>query len=263
MPAVPTTIPGSASHVLGSTATGREYEISVWRPAGAVGPLPVLLVTDGNLMFPLATSTVALMVAGSEMPPVQVVGVGYPVGGDLAAIMEQRPLDLFPVRGSPSVGADGFFGFVHDELSPWLAQRYDVTDDRTLFGASLGGLFALHVLLNRHGFFRRYIAVSPAVASDPGFYDEEARRASAGGELHAIVSLTAGACEDQLSPSMDPATRAGLAALECAHHARRIGERLASRAYGGLRLTTTIMPDQTHFTMPFAGMAFGLRNVFA
>ena len=97
---LPTTIPGSECHVLGSTTTGREYEISVWRPAGVTGPLPVLLVTDGNLGFPLATSMVPLMVVGSEMPPVQVVGVGYPVGGDLPAIMELRQLDLFPVRGA-------------------------------------------------------------------------------------------------------------------------------------------------------------------
>jgi hypothetical protein len=62
---------------------------------------------------------------------------------------------------------------------------------------------------------------------------------------------------------MDPAMRAAFEALDTAHHTRGIGELLASRAYAGLRLTTTIMPDQTHFTMPFAGMASGLRHVFA
>ena len=165
-------------------------------------------------------------------------------------------------RGSSSAGADGFFGFLRDELSPWLEQRYEVTDDRTLFGVSSGGLFALHVLLNHHGFFGRYIAVSPAVAFDPGFYDDEARRATSGEGLHAVMSLTAGACEDQLSPSMDPAIRVGFEALDTVHHTRRIGELLASRAHAGLRLTTTIMSDQTHFTMPSAGLAYGLRHVF-
>jgi predicted alpha/beta superfamily hydrolase len=167
------------------------------------------------------------------------------------------------MRGDSSVGADTFIRFVEGELSPWLDQRYDVTDDRTLFGASLGGLFALYVLLNHHGFFRRYVAVSPVVAADPALYDDEARRALEGGQLDAWVSLSAGACEDQLSPAMDPEMRAGLEMADIAAHTRRIGELLASRAHAGLRLTTTIMPDQTHFSMPFAGMAYGLRDVFA
>jgi uncharacterized protein len=258
----PTTIPGSECHVLRSQTTGRDYEVSVWRPEGIDAPLPLLFVTDGNLMFPLATSTVMMMMFGSEIPPVQVVGVGYPVGGDLAEMVELREGDLCPIRGGTSNGAEGFFGFLREELTPWLEQRYSVAEDRTLYGASLGGLFALYVLLHHPGHFVRYIIVSPAVAADPGFFDDK-KRGDPNIVAGAIVSLMAGEIEDQLSPKMEPELREGFAALDTVNQTRRIDALLSSSAYAGLKLTTTIAPDQTHFTMPFAGMATGLRQVFS
>jgi hypothetical protein len=256
----PTIIPGSECHVIGSKTTGRDYEVSVWRPAGIDGPLPLLVVTDGNLMFPVATSTVALMVVGSEMPAVQVVGVGYPA--DLAAVLELREADLVPARDTRSSGADGFFVFLRDELQPWLEQHCDVTPDRALFGASLGGLFALHVLVNHPGHFNRYVIVSPAVVADPGFFDDAERVDAPGHAGNAAVALMAGACEDQLSLAMEPAMRETFASLDTVNQTDRVEKVLSSSAYSGLQLTTTIIADQTHFTMPSVGMAMGLRHVF-
>ncbi len=247
--------------MIGSKTTGRDYEVSLWRPAGIDGPLPLLVVTDGNLMFPVATSTVALLVAGSEIPAVQVVGVGYPA--DLATILELREYDLVPGRDTPSSGADGFFVFLRDELQPWLEQRCDVAPDRALFGASLGGLFALHVLVNHPGHFNRYVIVSPAVVADPEFFDDAERVDVPVRADNAVVALMAGACEDQLALAMEPAMRQAFASLDTVNQTDRVEKVLSSSAYSGLQLTTSIVADQTHFTMPAVGMAMGLRRVFA
>ena len=260
----PTVIPGSICDVLRSSITGREYEVSVWRPAFApLGPLPVVVVTDGNLMFPLATSTVPLLVFSGEMPPAIVVGVGYPTT-DLAAIMDMRGGDLVPVRGDDTAGASGFFRFISEELWPWLSATYELGEDRTLFGDSLGGLFALHTLLNHHGFFRRYIIVSPAIVVDPDGCDADvARLATERAELDAVVLLAAGADEHIVSHTLPPELRAAFEGLDMVRHTQRVGSALAAGSHPGLRLTTSVVADQVHATMPFALMATGLRHVFA
>jgi predicted alpha/beta superfamily hydrolase len=256
-------IHGSECHVLSSATTGRDYEVSVWRPAGVAGPLPLLLVTDGNLCFPMATSIVPLMVVGAEMPAVHVVGIGYPTNGDVGAVLELRDLDLIPVRADPSLGAEAFIAFIRDELFPWLEHRDEINDDRTLYGDSLGGLFSLHVLLHHSSLFRRYIAVSPAVVADPGFYGDaawEAVNPENGPDI--VVSLSAGELEADLSPALGPELTAAFASLDTVNHTRRVDDRLRTLSWSHLRLTTTIVPAQSHFTMPAIGMASGLREVF-
>ena len=231
------------------------------RPGSTVR-FPCWLSTDGNLIFPVATSTVALLVAGSEIPAVQVVGVGYPA--DLATILEHREYDLVPGREHSVVG------------SGWLlclpARRVAAVARTTLrrrtgsprsFGASLGGLFALHVLVNHPGHFNRYVIVSPAVAADPEFFDDAERVDVPVRADNAVVALMAGACEDQLALAMEPAMRQAFASLDTVNQTDRVEKVLSSSAYSGLQLTTSIVADQTHFTMPAVGMAMGLRRVFA
>jgi hypothetical protein len=45
-------------------------------------------------------------------------------------------------------------------------------------------------------------------------------------------------------------------------HTRRLGEVLQSRTYPSLKLKTMIWDEETHFTVPYAIMAHGLRWVF-
>ena len=76
----------------------------------------------------------------NEMPVVM-VGIGYPVGGDIRYVLDRRTHDLIePTADGPfaTAGGPAFFRFITDELWPWLAARYPVSEDRTLGGHSFG-----------------------------------------------------------------------------------------------------------------------------
>ncbi|MBZ5565053.1 MAG: hypothetical protein LAP13_21860, partial [Acidobacteriia bacterium] len=160
-------------------------------------------------------------------------------------------------------GAPLFFRFMSEELWPWIAERYNVSNDRTYVGDSMGGLFGIYALLNHHGFFRRYVIGSPWICWDyPRCFEYEANYAAAHDDLDAIVFLSAGGAEHVRSPALDPGMSAIFAKADTAAHTVRMGELLAGRHYPSLKLKTLIFPEETHFTVVFALTAHGLRYVF-
>jgi hypothetical protein len=257
-----------------------DFEISIQLPM-IVGPqpLPVVYSPDANLSFGAVANISALLMGGGEIPPVLTVGIGYPVGADGAYVLRRRMYDFSPTSdewqlgvwaSSPLFagevkggGAPLFFRFMSEELWPWIAERYKVSDDRTYVGDSMGGLFGIYTLLNRHGFFRRYVIGSPWICWDhPRCFDYEVNYAAAHDDLDAIVFLSAGGAEHVLSPAADPSMSAILAKADTEAHTVRMGELLASRHYPSLKLKMLIFPEETHYTVPFALIAHGLRYVF-
>ena len=165
------------------------YQIDVLPVLSPVHPLelghklPVLFVLDGNLLFP-AVSSMASMLSLEQMPSVLVVGIGYPLDPTLApgpfllqyqarrnhdytptpdsAFLRQMQATYarygtsYPARGTPG-GAAAFLAFIDNELKPFIAAHYPQADphDATIMGDSLGGLFAMHVLLTSPDSFER------------------------------------------------------------------------------------------------------------
>ena len=74
--------------------------------------------------------------------------------------------------------------------------------------------------------------------------------------------VVGGGAEDVLSPAFDPGATAIFEQARTAEHTERLGELLAGRDYPNLRLKTMIWPEETHFTVPYALIAHGLRWVF-
>ena len=220
-----------------------------------------------------------MLLMGSEIPPVLTVGIGYPVGTDIAYVVRRRVYDFSPTsdQWQPSVfassplvggevkggGAPLFFRFMSEELWPWIAERYNVSEDRIYVGDSMGGLFGIYTLFNHHGFFTRYVIGSPWICWDyPRCFDYEAEYAAQHDDLDAIVFLSSGGAEHVLRPTLDPGITAIFTKAGTAAHTVRMGELLASRHYPSLRLKTLIFPEETHFTVPVAVFAHGLRYVF-
>jgi len=141
------------------------------KSAAPAAGFPVIYVLDPHT----ALATLVDFVRNHEQMfgPVMVVGVGYPAESDRSA---RRMLDLTPPTDpatlpafqpggcGPVGGADAFLHYLEDELKPSLRKEFQLDPSRqALFGHSLGGLFALHVLFTRPQCFDTYVAGSPAV----------------------------------------------------------------------------------------------------
>jgi uncharacterized protein len=169
---------GSIQFDLSSKIADRIYRIFVFKPqipAPASG-FPVMVVTDGNMTFPLmATVDATFALTGTAA---LVVGVGYATD-DPMSLFGLRNRDLTPPTplssieqrpGQPRVkledygGSELFYRFLTEELRPLIATAYSVdSKNQTLYGHSIGGMFAVSVLLNHPESFRNFVASSPSI----------------------------------------------------------------------------------------------------
>jgi len=158
--------------------TGRDYRIFVSEPVAPPpeGGYPVVYALDGNASFGSLAEAMRLQSRPPHgIEPMLVIGIGY--DSDAPIVTEQRFYD-YTERAAPSElpqrpngsawpatgGADDFLAFIEEELKPAIEGRYPVDRRRqSLFGHSLGGLFALYALFARPESFRSYIAGSPSI----------------------------------------------------------------------------------------------------
>ena len=65
----------------------------------------------------------------------------------------------FPTTG----GSEKFIAYLENELQPFMAKEYRITEDHTLIGQSLGGLLATEILWTKPYLFSKYVIVSPSL----------------------------------------------------------------------------------------------------
>lgn len=278
---------GIATLDLESIATGRTYRVWVRTPDGdpPADGWRVLLVIDGNHVFPLAAAIAPLLAAPGQ-GSMMVVGVGYPTD-DAASPMALRTRDLTPeapvsaIRrfpGSPPPrqedygGAAPFREFLAGELRPAIGAGYGAhASDWTLYGHSLGGLFVLDTLFGAPASYKRFVAASPSIwwngravlAGEHGFSVRMARGAAA-----PDVMLSVGGLEEE-PPTTSPSpeiTLHELAALtseaRMVRNARELAERLStSYARGGARFSFRVFESEDHMSVLPASV--GAAFVFA
>jgi predicted alpha/beta superfamily hydrolase len=224
----PVLVYGSIQFDMPSHISGRTYRIFVFKPSTPPPPAgyPVVVVTDGNLSFPLmATMDAAFELTGRAA---LVVGVGYPTD-DPTQLFSLRTRDLTPPTplsgiphrpGQPPIkledygGAENFYRFLTEELRPAIAGAYAVNAaDQTLYGHSWGGMFTLNILFNHPASFRTFVAASPSlwwnkrsVLGDvPGF----ARQVEAG-EATPRVLIMVGSTEQDVPDPLPPVMTSAL-----------------------------------------------------
>lgn len=259
-PAAPYTLPDTETWDMPSTA-GRVYRIFVSRPPGPApeGGYPILYVLDGNAMFAgFAEARRIQGFGGGDLDKMIVVGIGYP--GD--HIYDPRRMQDFtgPIETPslkqlyakyPSGGRDRFRTFLLDELKPAMQKRFSINPQRqALYGHSLGGLFALHLLYSHPGAFRTIIAASPSIWWDnQAILAEEAawrariekdRKLARGTRL----LLIAGELETEGSIAMDTAA---------------LARRLAPLSGTGLRSEMLLLDGENHASVPHRSITAALR----
>ena len=154
--------------------------ISIARPLSLEGrtDVPLLVVTDADLLFALAAEIARFRAAGGNFRPMVVVGVGY--GAAFTEFVKLRTPDLTPPAKAASIEALGSFksfigdqsgnaadfgDFIADRLMPEIARRCPETKSgpKLIFGHSLGGLFVAYLLLTRPAAFTHFLMSSPSL----------------------------------------------------------------------------------------------------
>ncbi|WP_235822256.1 alpha/beta hydrolase [Burkholderia ubonensis] len=252
-----------ASHQFDVTVAGRTRRLFVALPAerSVSGPHPVLVVLDGNALFPLAAplarNRAARPDAAREPAPI-VIGIGYPT--DAPYDMQARADDytLAPLPNGQGLAADRFLDFIEHDLQPWLARQWPIdTGRQTLFGHSYGGLLTLYALLTRPHLFRRYVAASPSIWwSERALLPYADRFAAATTPLDPAlrVVVTAGSLEEG-APNPDPERMRRQQARKQVSSARDFVQRVGRRP--GLAATFRLIDGEDHggVVMPSAALA--------
>jgi uncharacterized protein len=276
-------LPNTQVHYLASGHVGDEFRIIVGGCHDAPAGVGVVVVLDAFFNFGTALETVRLLALAQHIRPLLVVGVGYrPV--TVAETTRLRGRDFSPVadpraaEGNPEMmqGANRFAGFLEEELTPWIRDRFDVAqDDFGVFGFSLGGLFATHVLLTRPSAFQRYGIGSRSYWYGPKvIFETEERYATTHDDLPARVYVAIGeyenpAGDDRHREQMTPEARAASLRAEAEFpmedevgYARDLVDRLRRRGYPNLDITLEVLEGEYHQTAPPRTVSRAVRHLY-
>lgn len=248
----PAVILDSRTHVLRSKLVGDEYQLDVWLPDGyedSAENYPVMYVLDSPACFGLVVAAVMTHIWEQLVPELIVVGIGKP----MASLDEWWPVrsrDYSPkvLPGEEGSGrSETFLRAVRDEILPFVDSTYRTTvADRTVWGHSLGGVFALRLLFDAAGLFHRYIVTSPAVVLyGQTLLDLDADGPAARAQVPGELFVSVGTLDEDFKPHIDGFTTA-----------------LRARDYQGLHVHTADLDGYGHLSAGAPGFLSGLRTVF-
>ncbi|MEE2776024.1 MAG: alpha/beta hydrolase-fold protein [Acidobacteriota bacterium] len=263
------------THDIEAKAVDQTYRVHVAVPPrsqSSTDRYGVLYVTDMSAPIHAIADAIHLMGFAREIPPMIVVGVGYPVDS-IVQTLAVRSRDLTPVEdlqlsaqramssgiegaletGSLSGGADDFLRFFHEELFPFVDGRYPTTAERSYFGDSLGGLFGLYALFERPETFSRYIIGSPSIwVGKEWLLDRAKQYTEEYDDLAARVFVAVGGNEE---------VGAAGAPFRMVTNVGRLETILAQAELPSLRLSTHIFPDESHLSVVYMNLFRGLHKV--
>lgn len=268
-PASLATIPETDTFQIHSEIVDADFQISVSFPFGyhqmANAQFPVLYLPDAYWTFGMATDIARVLSADQLIPPILVVGIGYPGGLGDAIALRVRDMTL---RQSASVermiaqeiaafgphppltsgGADDFLRFLTEELAPRIERAYrGDPNHRVLHGHSLGGSFVVDVVFRQPEAFTHYIASAPALSIDNGVsFLNEREYAADHDSVPASLYLAVGLLDN-------PELVASVAALV---------DTLTVRDYKGFRWEVSRLEGQTHRSVMPVVLRDGLRWIF-
>lgn len=245
------TIPGSQTKKFTSKiVNGQEYVLQISLPSGydkSDKKYPVVYLMDSQWDFPLLTALYGQQYYDGFIPELIIVGITW--GGDRPNPDSLRSRDYTPTteqRLPQSGGADKFLSVIKNEVFPLIEKTYRTdTNDRTLVGCSLGGLFTMYTLFTHPDMFNRYVAASPAFTWDNNVlhkYEEEyhARTSNPPAKLFMCV----GGVETSV-PGFEELTSF-----------------LNNRNYTNLQIESKVLENTGHSGTKGEGYARGLQFVF-
>jgi ferri-bacillibactin esterase len=275
----PAVLPVSRQFDFKSTINGHSYRVQVAIPFVPAPPkgYAVLYMLDGDAYFGTYSFATRMRALMGELQPAVVVGIGYPEAeSDLKAVFVRRQYDLTPTQIDPKEaaqaglatdpaalgGADVFLQVIDREVKPRVAALLPVDSNREiLFGHSLGGLFALHVLFTRPESFETYLALSPSIwFNHRVVLGDEASFAAAvkSGKIAPQVFIAVGGEEERPPAALPPGmtreqVQKSVAAASMIRNAMDLGSRLeALPGVSGYAVRARVFDGETHISVPWA-----------
>lgn len=160
-------VPAHDEFTIASKQLGETRIINVWTPPGykeSTTAVPVMYMADGGIKdedFPHVANTLAELIKAKKIAPIILVGI--------ANIQRRKDLtgptliatdkEIAPIVG----GSAKFRAFIKEELFAEINKRYRTTDERSLIGESLSGLFVVETFLVAPELFTNYIAFDPSL----------------------------------------------------------------------------------------------------
>jgi predicted alpha/beta superfamily hydrolase len=235
-----------------SAYTGQTHELIIVYPdsywSNPNKKYPVLYFTDGYWDTTLLAGAYGNLVYDKMTPEFIMVGLSYPDGTDYgsASVRDYTYTSMWMAPGSGK--GDQFLNFLEKEVAPLIESKYHGDkDNRTLAGASLGGLFTLGAAMKTPDFFTGYIALSPTVIWDGGaVFKLEDALARQNRPLKARVFISVGSLEP--GPYRE--------SIE------RFEKQLAAHQYKGLQLQSVTIQGMGHGTSKAEGYLRGLKWVW-
>jgi len=205
---------------------------------------PVLYVLDGDIAFGMAASISRYLQIGDNIPETIVVGIGY--GSLNKSVVKKRNRDYRPEQTG---GADNFLEFINKELIPYIDENYrTVSNDRTITGYSLGGLFCLYALFTQPESFNQYIIGSPNLSWDNYSvfnYEEKSPEKIGDKRLDIFISVGSDESEERYFNPVDS-----------------LVTRIQQHNYLGVSLETKVFDGSSHLEGPPESLTHGLISVF-
>jgi predicted alpha/beta superfamily hydrolase len=202
---------------------------------------------DSQWDFPLLTALYGEQYYDGFLPELIIVGITW--GGehpkpDSLGARDYTPTNqpLLPQSG----GADKFLSVIKDEVFPLIESTYRVdTNDKTLIGCSLGGLFTMYTLFTHPNMFNRYVAASPAFQWDNNVLNKYEEQYHAGtSNSQAKLFMCVGGVETSV-PDFEKLTSF-----------------LNNRHYSNLQIESRVLENTGHSGTKGEGYARGLQFVF-
>lgn len=240
----------------------RRYEIYVSLPAdyseSSGKTYPLVIIADGGRAFPTLSCDARALANSNAIDQAVIVGLSYALGENLE---DSRRRDYTPVAlpssGKLYGGAAAYQRYLGDVVLPYLQDHYRVASNRRIFwGHSYGGLLGARILLTEPSLFQTYLLGSPSFwFADEAIFDLEAGYAEGHHQLNAEALLYVGSLE---TGGYDSAHREKSRDMVAGMH--KFEERLRSRGYSGLRISSTVIPGKDHIGSARPGFAWAIKK---
>lgn len=159
-------IPEYETFKINSQQVGEERTINVWTPQGYKenqDSLPVMYMADGGIKedFPHIANTLAKLIEEKKIKPLILVGIeNTQRRRDLTGFTDvEKDKEIAPVVG----GSEKFRMFIKEELFPEINKRYRTTNEKSIIGESLSGLFVMETFFLTPDMFDYYITFDPSL----------------------------------------------------------------------------------------------------